>query len=504
MTGENGNIIFDEIPVDRLEPGTFLEVKPNYTETGLLPMPVRNLIIAPKLPEGRLEAGKIVEITRGESAQVYFGRGSIGAAMATTFRKANKSQPLYIMALDDAADGVAAEGSIAFSGSVTNSTSLRFLVAGNEVRFNAPAGASGDLLANRLATAINENLDLPVTATTAGATVKTICRHKGEIGNDIDLRVYDKAQPLPIGLAVNITPMAGGSGNPALQAALDQITNSWYTTIVQPFSDASNITAFATFLQEQFLATQKMDAIGFTFKSGSYADLSAFGALTNCAQLVCSGVDGSPTPSWVMAASAGAVAAFHLANDPSRQLKSLVLPSVIAPDEHDQFIDVEKDNLLRRGITTLNCLPDGAVTFSRVISTYKTNNLGIDDRAWLDIMTTATMTRIRYDFSSYLGLLYPRAKLASDESPALSAIAFDTEGNLSNAIVTPRIMAAVWAGRCRLYANNTWIVNVEKTVKQSSFHIAENDKNRLEAKMVIDIVGNLMVFAGALEFKARS
>jgi len=65
-------------------------------------------------------------------------------------------------------------------------------------------------------------------------------------------------------------------------------------------------------------------------------------------------------------------------------------------------------------------------------------------------------------------------------------------------------MAAVWAGRCRLYANNTWIVNVEKTVKQSSFQIAENDKNRLEAKMVIDIVGNLMVFAGALEFKARS
>ena len=503
MTGQ-GNFIFDEIPVDRLEPGTFLEVKPNYSETGLLPMPIRNLIIGPKLPEGRLEPGKVVEITRGEEAQVYFGRGSIGAAMAATFRKANKSQPLYIMALDDAADGVAATGSIAFTGTVTNSTTLRFLIAGKEVRLQAPAGGSGDLLATRLATAINENLDLPVMATTSGATVKITCRHKGEIGNDIDLRAYTKAQPLPSGLSVAITQMSGGSGNPVLQDALDAITNSWFTTIVQPWSDVSNITAFSQFLQEQFLATSKMDAIGFTFKRGTYADLSAFGALTNCAQLVCSGLNGSPTPSWIQAASAAAVAAFHLANDPSRQLKSLVLPDVSAPDEHDQFIDVEKDNLLRRGITTLNCLPDGAVTFSRVISTYKTSNLGIDDRAWLDIMTTATMTRIRYDFSAYLGLLYPRAKLASDESPAISAVSVDADGNLSNAIVTPRIMAAVWAGRCRLYANNTWIIDIERTVKQSSFQIAPNDKNRLEAKMVIDIVGNLMVFAGSLEFKAKS
>lgn len=500
----NGNFVFDEIPIDRLEPGTFIEVKPNYSERGILPMPTRNLVIGQKLPDGILNVGEIKEITRADDAQVYFGRGSIGAAMAKTFRQSNKTQPLYIMALDDANDGVNATGAITFTGTVTNSVTLRFLIDGTEVRFKAPANATGDILANRLSEAINEKTDLVVVASTTGSTVKITCRHKGEIGNEVDIRINTKAQPLPSGLSVNISPMTGGSGNPILQTALDVSVNSWFTTIVQPWSDVGNITAFAAYLEQQFLATSKMDAIGYTFKRGTYSELSAFGALTNCPQLVCSGLNSSPTSPWIQAASAGAIAAFHLANDPARQLKSLVLPSVIAPEEKDQFIDVEKDNLLRRGITTLNCLTDGSVTFSRVISTYKKNNLDVDDRAWLDIMTTATMTRIRYDFGAYIGLLYPRAKLALDNSPATSGITVDNDGNLDNSIVTPRIMTALWAGRCNLYARNGWIVDTDRTIKQSTFQIAPNDKNRLEAKMVVDIVGNLMVFAGALEFKAKS
>jgi len=499
-----GNLIFDEIPVDRLEPAVLLEVKPNYSETGLLPMTIKNLIIGPKLPTGTLKAGEVVEISRPDEARIYFGRGSIGAAMAAHFRKVNLNQPLYVLGVEDDVTGVTAVGKISFAGSVTNSVTLRFLIDGTQVRLYAPASSSADTLASNLAAAINDMEDLVVTAAVSGGVVTITSRHKGEIGNEIDLRLYTKAQPLPSGLSVVVTPMAGGSGNPDLQAALDAIATTWFTTIVQPWSDVSNMAAFAEFLRGQFLATSKMDALGFTFKRGSYAALSAFGQLTNCAQLVCGGMHGSPTAPWMMAAAAGAVSAFHLANDPARQLKSLVLPGVIAPEEKDQFIDGEKDNLLRRGISTFNCLSDGAVSFSRVITTYRKNNLDVDTRAWLDVMTAATTIRIRYDFSAYVGLQFPRAKLARDDSPAATSIKVDSDGMLDSAIVTPRIMAAVWAGRCQLYANNGWIDDVEATIRQSYFQIAPNDKNRLESKQIIDIMGNLMVLAGSLEFKANS
>ncbi|WP_375588112.1 hypothetical protein ABWH89_12030 [Hoeflea alexandrii] len=40
---------FNEIPVDRLEPATLLEIKPNYRNTGLLPYPEKVCIIGQKL-----------------------------------------------------------------------------------------------------------------------------------------------------------------------------------------------------------------------------------------------------------------------------------------------------------------------------------------------------------------------------------------------------------------------------------------------------------------------
>lgn len=491
-------IAFDEIPIDRLEPGTFLEVKPNYSERGLLPYPARNLIIAPRLAIGKLEPGKIVEITRLEEAEYYLGQGSVGAQMVRAFRAANKTQPLFVIAIDDYNGGNAAVRRINFSGSINDGTVATLAIGGIPIQFSTSASISQ--LALELTRAINVRSELPVTASCDASGVDLTMKQKGEFGEVIDFSI----KGLPTGVSYSWVRRVTGNGAPTLQNTLDIISNSWFTTIVQPYTDAQNMKAFEEFLKKRFLATEKLDTIGFTFASGTYADLSLFGARTNCAQLVCGGLNKSPAPPWIQAASAAAVAALHLANDPSRQLKSLVIPNVIAPDEKDQFIDVEKDNLLRRGISTFNCLADGSVTFSRLISTYKTNTLGIDDRAYLDIMTVATMIRIRYDFTSYLGLLYPRAKLATNDSLAVASTAIDNDGDFASSIVTPRIMAGVWAGRCKLYEQYGWIINSGQTIKQSSFEIDASDKNRLNARLVVDIIGNLMIFAGTLEFKAKS
>lgn len=492
---------FDQIPTDWRSPGTYLEVKPNYRNVGIFDYPVQNLIIGAKLATGTLTPGTIVEVVRGTEGQALFGIGSIGAEQVAAFRKANKTQPLFVMALPDEAGAVKATGTITFTGAVSSSLVLRFKIAGQQVRFTAQPTSTIAELATSLAAAIMENTTLPVTATAAAGVVTVTSRHGGEVGNDIDLRVDVEAQPLPANLNVAVAAMAGGTGNPDLTPALDVIANTWYTAIQHPFSDATNMGVFAEFLTERFTAMSKLDAHGYVGKRGTFGDLGTWGQLTNCPFLTVVGLKASPTSSWAISAAVMGLVSFHLANDPARQLRSLVVPGVEAPAAADHFIETERDLLLRRGVSTFESLSDGAVTISRLITTYRKSNLDVDDDAWLDIMVPAVLSRIRYDWQSYVSLLYPRAKLTNDEDAAAFASNVSDDDVVGSSVVTPRRMHASWAGRCRRYANLVWIERVEETIKQSVFKRHSSDKNRLDSHQEIRIVGNLMVLAGSLEFQ---
>jgi phage tail sheath gpL-like len=245
----------------------------------------------------------------------------------------------------------------------------------------------------------------------------------------------------------------------------------------------------------------KMDAFGYVAKRATYGQAGTFGALTNCPQLTALALKRSPTSSWSISAAVHGLAAFQLTNDPARQLRSLVVPGVIAPDFPDQFTDTENDLLLRTGISTFDHLADGTTVISRLITTYKQSNLGIADRSWLDVMVAATMSRIRYDWAAYVTLLYPRAKLIDDEDSAAFVGRDDTDEDVGNSVVSPRRMHASWAGRCALYAEKVWIEGITETIKQSTFERDGDDRNRMDARQQVRIVGNLMVLAASLEFQ---
>ncbi|MBB3947216.1 phage tail sheath gpL-like [Rhizobium skierniewicense] len=492
---------FNEIPVDRLEPAVLLEIRANYRNVGVLPWPEKVCIIGQRLASGTLAPGVIREITRADEGISLFGRGSIGAEQVAFFKKANRNTPLFVTALADDADGVKATGSFTFAGNVASALVLRFKIGGRQVRMTAIATDNIAALAAKLAAAINADSDMVATAASAAGVVTVTSRHAGEVGNEIDLRVDTKAQPLPQGLTVTVVPMAGGSGNPDIQAVLDALTTTWFTKITHPWSDTTNVTKTVEWLRQRYLATSKLDCHAFVFKAGTYGQLTTFGNLTNSAFLTTGGLKKSPTPAWAIAASALGVASFYLTADPARQLRSLVLPGVEAPDEADQFLDEENDLLLRNGISTFDHLSDGSVTISRMITTYKQTNLGIADRAWLDIMVPMTMSRIRYDWSAYVGLMYPRSKLADDDSAGAFASRIDDDEDAGTSVVTPKRMAGSWAARCKLYGEKVWIEDVQKTLRESRFERNGDDRNRLDSVQQVRIVGNLMVFAGALEFQ---
>lgn len=495
---------FDEIPVDWLEPSTLLEIKANYRNIGVLAYPTKAIIIAPKLATGSLAAGQITEITRPEEAVPLFGLGSIGAEMVAAFRYANKNSPLFVMGQPDAAGAVKASGTLTFAGTVSGAMVLRFLIAGRQIRITALATDTAANFATKLAAAINADTANTVTAAAAGAVVTCTARNGGEVGNDIDLRIDSDVQPLPATLAVTIVAMANGAGNPVLQTALDLLANAWFTDVVTPYNDPTNLAAFVEWLRVRFTATKKLDVHGYVAKRGTYGQLTTFGDLTNSKNLSPMGLKASPSSSWNLAAAVAGLACFHLTNDPARQLKSLVVPGIMAPIPADQFTDEEQNLLLAHGVSTFNHLDDGSTTISRIVTSYKTSSLGVPDSAWRDIMTVKTLSRIRFDWAGYITLLYPRAKMVEDGdagSDQWDTTQDENGEDQGSAVVTPGRMHGSWAARCKLYAGKVWITDVKKTVAQSVFQISPDDRNRMESRQQLKIVGNLMVLAGSLEFQ---
>lgn len=486
-------VSFNEIPYDWLKPGVYVENRPNYDRMGAVPFPARALLIVQTLAAGSAVAGQLYRITRPDQGVGLFGNGSVGADMVKGFKAANKTTDLYAIALADAGGGTAATGTIAFAGTATAAGVLAAYVGSQRIPVSVPVGMTAAQLATALASAVNAIASLPVTAAAVTGNVTFTARHKGEVGNMVHLAVNRREGDAAVaGITPTITAMTGGATNPTLQTALDAIAAEWFTDIVTPWDDATNLSALSADLANRYQAMGKKDAQAYLGHRGNFGALTTKGGLTNSPFISGIGAKNSPTPPWVWAATLAGVGAFQLANDPARQLRTLVLPGVEAPATADRFTETEMDLLLKGGISTFTAQPDGTVTIDRVVTTYKVSALGVTDRAWLDIMVPKTASRIRYDWASYVSLVYPRHKLAKDDSPAAAA---------TDAVVTPGRLHASWGARCKLYERWGWIDEVQDTVAQSTFAIDDSDRNRVNASQQIRIIGNLMVLAAALEFQ---
>ncbi|SIP96186.1 phage tail sheath subtilisin-like domain-containing protein [Bosea sp. TND4EK4] len=485
-------INFNEIPYDWRVPGTYVEVRPNYQNMGLVAFPTRVVAFVQKLAAGIAVAGQLYEITRAEDATVLFGAGSIGQQMVAAFKKVNKTTRFYAIALADNGAGVKATKTMTFTGS--GSGTIPIYIQNRRVRCAATAAMSVTQLATAAVAAINADADMPVVATSAAGVVTLTAKHAGECGNAIDVRLRKFAEEvLPGTIAVAIAAGTAGSGNPDVATLIAALANEWLTDLIMPWDDAANLAALTGELAARYQAMGRKDGHAYVGHAGTYGQLGTKGALTNSPYLSPIGAKNALSAPWEWASVIAGICAFQLTNDPARQLRGLELTGIAGPESVDCFTDTERDLLLRQGISTWNRLADGTIVIERVITAYKTTSLGAPDTAFLDIMVPKTATRIRYDWATYVTLLYPRHKLADDDSPA---------ANNNDAVVTPRRMHGSWATRCKLYERQAWIEDVAETVAQSSFERDVSDKNRMNSRQIIRMIGNQMVLAAALEFLA--
>lgn len=487
-------ISFDEIPVDWRVPGTYTEIRPDRRNRGLYPYPARTLIIAPRLAAGTGVLGRALRLTRVEDAVAWGGEGGIAAEMAEMFLANNRTGDVSLFLLADPA-GARATGTITLTGTPTANGTLVVNIGGRRIAIAVNAAETVTTIATRLVAAITALVGrqaAQVTAANAAGVITLTARHFGTVGNAIPVIVAPEPEiPVPAGLTAVATAMTGGTMEADIAPAISAIATEWWTDLVFPQISTAYATTLATELERRWNAMVRLDAHVWGAAVGNFSALSTLGNARNSRFMTELGVNAPANTPWAWAAALAGRATFFLLNDPARQLRGIPLAGIQAPLSVNRFIDTERDLLLRDGISTWLATDDGQVVLERVITQNQRTTLGVEDTAWLDVMTVKTLSRIRYDWGAYMTATWPRAKLADDNAAAAE---FDPE------IATPRRLHNSWAARCALYERLGWIQQASESAAESFFTRDVTDRNRVNARLRVRILGNLMTLAGVLEF----
>lgn len=486
------NISFNEIPVDIRTPGQYIEIDNTKALKGLPNQDRKLLILGQRLSTGAVAQAVPTRVTSAEAAVGYFGRGSMLANMIAAAKKANPYSDLWAVALDDNVAGVAATGTLTFTGSPAAAGTLNLYIAGVLVQAAVASGDAVATIATAVAAAINAKPDLPVSASANLGVVTLTARHKGEAGNSLDVRLnYYQGEETPAGLACAIVAMASGTGNPDIATAIAALGGDQYYSIVSPWSDASNVGKLESELATRWGPMAQKTGHAFHGLSGSHATLTTYGSARNSPHSTFIGAYKSPTPPYIWAAVHGAVCEYYGAIDPARPFQTLELPGVLPPAVKERFTREERDLLLKDGISTFLVGPDGKVYIERVITTYQTNAFGVEDISYLDLETKWTVDYVRYAVRARIALRFPRYKLADD----------GTQFAPGQAIVTPRIIRAELLGLFRELEEVGLVENFDQFKADLLVVRSNSDPNRVNAVIPPDVVNQFRVFAAAVQFR---
>ena len=217
--------------------------------------------------------------------------------------------------------------------------------------------------------------DLAVSGAAAAEVLTLTAKNKGLTGNDIDVRLNylgtGGGESTPAGITATITPMAGGTANPDIAAALANLSDQTYDFIVRAYTDTANLNALKVFLndsQGRWSWEQMLYGGAFAAFRGTLGELTAFGTARNDQHMSVIGFNDSPDPAWVWAAQVGGFCASSLRADPGMPLQ-YIGTNLKAPPVASRLDIGERNTLLYDGISTFQVGDDGSVIIERICTT---------------------------------------------------------------------------------------------------------------------------------------
>ncbi|MGH1429756.1 MAG: phage tail sheath subtilisin-like domain-containing protein [Neptuniibacter sp.] len=483
------NISFNGIPAALRTSGSHIEF--DNSLAGAAGIMQKRVAIGQRLTTGSQAAGVPVRVIDLVLPTVLFGRGSKLSLMLIAALQANPETELWAIALDDDAAGNKASATIQVTSGPTAAGTIALYLGGKRLTVGVASTDDASAVAASINAAINADLDLPVTATVSTNTVTITARHKGEVFNTYDIRTnYYQGEQLPAGLALTITPMAGGTSNPDISTATDAMGDEWYNWIINPYTDIANMVILENVLDERWGPMKQIGARAFTAFSGTHAQAGTFGSARNNPHMSCMAISSSPTPVYEVAAINCAVAALSLSIDPARPLQTLELKGMKAPAVEDQWERSERNLLLFDGMSTFTVDRDGTCRIERQITMYQTNDAGLPDASFLDICTPETLDRIRFEQRLLQAQKYPRHKLAND----------DARVSPGQAVITPKVWRGELLALYREMEAKGWVEDYETYEKNLIVGRDADDRNRLNWRDTPNLVNQARVFAGQGQF----
>ena len=488
-------ISFNQIPVNLLTPGQYVEFDNSKAIGGLVNMPQRILLIAPKIAAGTATDNIPFQVSGAADGINGLGRGSIGAAMIDALFRVTDTIETWVLPIPDPGAGVAATGRITVSGTQSEAGTIALYIAGRRVQVGVGIGDSNNVVAAAIAAEVNAVADLPVTATAAAAVVTFTCRHKGALGNEIDLRTnfYPLSEKTPAGLGLAIVAMSGGTGDPSIATALSAIGEAQYNTLVMAFNDATNIGLIEQELDRRWGPLYQNDGHCHVGLRGTVGTINTALSARNNPHITFWSLEtgGEPCPHWEKATLAGATSAYYLAIDPARPLQTLVLPGLLPAPAEKRFTRAERNNILSYGAATTIVNAGGNVAIERAVTSYCHNSSGIVDPSYRDIETMYTLSYLRYSVRARISQKFPRYKLADD----------GTQYAPGQAIVTPKIVRAELIALFRDWEDVGLVEDVDQF--KADLLVARNrtDVNRVDVLLPPNIVNQFRVFAAQIQFR---
>lgn len=488
-------IPFSTIPTALRVPFFAAEFNSSAAQQGPALLAYRALIIGQKTSGGSGAANSFHLVTSPDDVVALAGRGSMLHRQSIAWFKNNQFTETWIGILADNGAGVAATGTLAFTGPATAAGTLSLYLGGNLISVAVANGDSATTIGTNVAAAINAAADLPVTASAASGTVTVTFRHKGAAGNDFDMRAnyQPTGEALPAGVGLTVTGMASGATNPVLTTLIANMGDTWYQVWAHPYYDATSLTAIEAELLSRFGGMRMIDGIAITSAPGSVSTLGTLGLTRNSAQsvIVAQAGDSPLTPPMEFAAAVAGLVAFYGNNDPARPFQTLQLTGCLAPADPHIFTLTERNLLLFDGIATTKTGAGGVVQLERMITTYRINAAGSPDTAYLDVTTLLTLLYLRYSWRARLATNYPRHKLADDGA---------TFGP-GQAVITPKVGKAEAIAWFNDMATLGLVENADDFKANVVCARSTLDPNRLEWLLPPNIINGLVVGASSIQFR---
>ncbi len=466
------NISFDQIPASLRKPGKYFEYN-NKLAVRSLPTNLQRLLIAAQIVGAwPVVASKIVQIFDTDTAASLFGRGSQAHRMVKAALTANRYVQLFVLPVEDSGTGVAAAGSLAVTGTATGAGSISINVAGVDLVLPVSSGDTAATVAANIKAELDKLVDLPTTHSVTSGTVTLTQRNKGTVGNSHRLSALSAAP----GIAVAITAFTGGLNDPSLATPLSNAFTGGHEILAVPYNASAPLTELRTHLNGVSNPMERRPAIGVYATTGSLSAATTLAGTLNAERMSGAFVKNGISTGEDTAAAYAAVIASE--EDPARPLNTLTLPGIAVPQIPDRLSRTEQETCLANGVTPLEWGPGDVLQIVRAITTYTVNPANVQDVSWLDLTTIRTMDYCMKAWRTRVELRFPRDKLSARTPERVRSELLDVAYKLEELEI---------------------IENVDLWKDDFICERDSQDNNRLNAKIPVDVVNGLHVFAARLD-----